>query len=233
MDERAAIVTGAGRGIGRAAAVELSRRGWRVVLVSRTAEELEETARACDGESMIRVGDATNTAVIEAVVREAVKTFGRLDGVVAAVGTAPLVPFEKTDRGVYERVMKSNLASAFHLARDAWPHLKQRGGGVVFVGSLAAVDPFVGFSAYAAAKAALVGLTVALAKEGAADGITAHCVAPGGVETSMFRGLPGTADVPAASLLSPADVATVIADCLTGPLRYSSGETIYLRKSRV
>ena len=232
MSKPVAIVTGAGRGIGRATAVELSRRGWRVALVSRTAEELAETAGACDGETMTRLGDATNTAVIKAVVRETVKAFGRLDGVVAAVGRAPMLPFEETDRRVFEVAVKYNLASAFHLARDAWPHLKKRGGGIVFVGSMASLDPFVGFSAYAAAKSALVGLTVALAKEGAEHDVRVHCVAPAGVETSMFRGLPGTADVPTGSLLAPADVAATIADCLTGSLRHASGETIYLRKQR-
>ncbi len=228
--DKCAIITGSGRGIGRATAVELSRRGYSVVLVSRTAGDLEETAALLDGESVQAVADVTNAAAMADVVARTVNQFGRIDAIVNNAGLAPMKPIEQTDDLTFSDVIATNLSAAFTLSRLAWPHLKVNGGTIVNISSLAAIDPFPGFSAYAAAKAGLEGLTRALAKEGAEHGIRSVAVAPGGVETAMFRALPGMADVPEESLLSPEDVATVIADCITSPLRHASGETIRLRR---
>ena len=140
-----AVVTGAGRGIGRAAAIELSRRGWRVALVSRTTEQLAETAALCDGEPLVLPADVTRPTA--AVVAETLEKLGRIDGLVHAAGVAPMLAFDQTDDSIFQDVMRTNVGGAFALTRHAWPHLAAGGGGVVFVGSLAAVDPFVGFSA--------------------------------------------------------------------------------------
>lgn len=227
-----AIVTGAGRGIGRATAVELSDRGYRVVLVSRTRSDLESTAEACGGETLIAVADLTDAATLEPIISAAALGFGRLDALVNNAGLAPCIAFDQTDDATLRATLEVNLVSPFILSRLAWPHLKATGGVIVNLSSLSADDPFHGLSAYAAAKAGVNGLTVALAKEGAADGIRCLAIAPGGVETEMFRALPGAADVPAETLLAPEEVAEVIADAITGSLSHASGEVVRLRKKR-
>ena len=226
----AAIITGAGRGIGRAAALALSRRSYDVVLVSRTEDELLDTALRTTTANEQVVADVADPVALRQIIDRALFRFGRIDALVHCAGIAPMRPIEKTDFAIFNKVIAVNLTAAFALAQLAWPHLKKQGGTIVNVSSLAAVDPFAGSSAYAAAKAGLEGLTRALAKDGAEHGIRAVAVAPGGVETAMFRALPRKARVPSKSLLSPDDVASVIAGCITSPLRYASGETIRLRK---
>lgn len=230
---KVAIITGAGRGIGQATAAELSRRGWAIVVVSRTEADLDALVASLGQAALSVTADITDGAALERVVQATTDRFGRLDAVVNNAGLAPMMPFDETDDATFRRVVDVNLTAAFTLSRLAWPHLKSAGGGtIVNLSSLSAIDPFPGLSAYAAAKAGLEGLTVALAKEGAEHGICCMAVSPGAVETEMFRALPGMAEVPAEALLLPEEVANVIADCITGPLHYASGETIRLRKSR-
>lgn len=227
-----AIVTGAGRGIGRATAVELSDRGYRIVLVSRTRSDLEATAEACAGETLIAVADLEEATTLELVISAAVEGFGRLDALVNNAGLARSVPFDETDDATLRATIEVNLISAFTLARLAWPHLKATRGTIVNISSLSADDPFPGLSAYAAAKAGVHGLTIALANEGSPHGIRCVCIAPSGTETGMFRALPGMADIPGDQLLEPADVAGAIAEAIAGPLAFASGEVIRLRRQR-
>ena len=236
MSEHVTIITGASRGVGRAAAVELARRGGHLVLVARDQARLEETARLCDGagggsgSALIAPADITQEGELAAAVEQAIEAFGRIDGVVNNAGYAPQAGVEETDNALFEKTLAVNLSSAMVLSRLAWPHLKRVGGVIVNVSSMAAVDPLPGFVAYAAAKAGLLGLTRALAREGDADGIRSVAIILGGVETEMFRGLKGVEGVAAEALLSPEVVGRVIVECLMGPLKYSTGEGIFLRK---
>jgi NAD(P)-dependent dehydrogenase (short-subunit alcohol dehydrogenase family) len=234
MAEHVTIITGASRGVGRAAAVELARRGGAVVLISRDRGRLEETARLCEGtgggSALAAPADITREAELAEAVGRAIATFGRVDAVVNNAGYAPQAGVEETDAALFEKTLAVNLSSAMALSRLAWPHLRRQGGVIVNVSSMAAVDPLPGFVAYAAAKAGLLGLTKALAREGDAHGIRSVAIILGGVETEMFRGLKGVEGVPAEALLTPEEVGRVMAECVAGPLRYSSGEGIYLRK---
>jgi NAD(P)-dependent dehydrogenase (short-subunit alcohol dehydrogenase family) len=233
MAEQVTIITGASRGVGRASAVELARGGGAVVLVSRDEARLKETARMCEaagGAALASPADITVEAELAGAVEEALARFGRLDGVVNNAGYAPQAGVEETDAALFEKTLAVNLTSAMALSRLAWPHLRKQGGVIVNVSSMAAVDPLPGFVAYAAAKAGLLGLTRALAREGAAEGIRSVAIILGGVETEMFRGLKGVEGVPAEALLSVEEVGRVIAECVVGPLAYSSGEAVYLRK---
>ena len=119
-----------------------------------------------------------------------------------------------------------------HLARLAWPFFKKaRAGVLVNISSAAARDPFPGFAAYASAKAALHLLGLSLAREGAPLGIRVHTIAPGAVETPMFRSILTEEQFPREQTLSPSDVAAVIAQCVDGSLTHCSGEVIYMKKS--
>ena len=233
MTDKVVIITGASRGIGRAAAVELASRGCSVALIARDAADLQQTADLCQragSRALFIAGDITDEPTLVSLVSETAERFGRIDGVVNNAGLAPQAGVIETDAALFRRVLEVNLTSAMTLSRLAWPHLTRQGGVVVNVSSMAAVDPLPGFVAYAAAKAALLGLTKALAREGDAFGIRSVAILLGGVETEMFRGLKGVEGVPTEALLTPAEVGRVIAECVAGPLAYSSGEAIYLRK---
>ena len=233
MPQEAAIITGASRGIGRAAAVELAGRGWALGLISRSAAELEKTQHACrsaGGDALAWPADITDEPTLARAVAEVIERFGRLDGLVNNAGYAQQAGIEETDSALVARTLAVNLTSAITLSRLAWPHLRARGGVIVNVSSMSAVDPLPGLAAYAAAKAGLLGLTRAVAREGQEHNIRCVALVVGAVETEMFRGLRGAGTVPAEQVLTPHEVASVIADCLTGPLAYSTGEAVYLRK---
>jgi NAD(P)-dependent dehydrogenase (short-subunit alcohol dehydrogenase family) len=102
---------------------------------------------------------------------------------------------------------------------------------IVNISSLAARDPFPGFAAYGAAKAGLNLLGLSLAREGDPHNIRVHTIAPAAVETAMFRKLMDEAQYGRDKTLDPADIARVVAQCVAGDLRYTSGEVIYVRKS--
>ena len=231
MSEPVAIITGAGRGIGRATALELARRGYRLALAARRLEDLNETARLIGGGLCVPT-DVTDPEQVDRFVRQTLDRFGRIDAVVNSAGLAPVRPIAEMSIQEWRDVIDTNLSSAFYLTRAAWPaFVRQRGGVVVNVSSAAARDPFPGFAAYGAAKAALNLFGLSAAREGAAIGVRVHTVAPGATETGMFRALPGMADYPADKTLDPSEVARIIGRCVTGDLRYTSGEVIYVHKT--
>jgi 3-oxoacyl-[acyl-carrier protein] reductase len=218
-----AIVTGASRGIGRATANQLSRLGWRVAAVARST---------ISADGMLSLAfDIKTSEACRKVVAETVKAFGRIDALVNNAGYAPLLSIEQTTDEVWQQAVDTNLSAAFYLSRACWPEFKKQGGGVIVnVSSAAARDPFAGFIAYGAAKAALNNLGLSLAREGAKDNIRVHTIAPSATETEMFRNLPGMANYPTESTMSPDDVAGVIVQCIAGELSLTSGEVIYLHK---
>ena len=226
-----AIITGAGRGIGRATALELARRGYRLALVARGADGLNETARMAGG-ALCCPADVTKPEQMERVVQQALDRHGRIDAVVNNAGLAPVRPIVEMSPQEWRDVIETNLSAAFYLTRAAWPTFeKQRGGVVVNVSSAAARDPFPGFAAYGAAKAGLNLFGLSAAREGAAINVRVHTVAPSAVETGMFRKLMTPDQYPAEKTLDPAEVARIIADCVTGELRHTSGEVIYVHKT--
>jgi NAD(P)-dependent dehydrogenase (short-subunit alcohol dehydrogenase family) len=225
-----ALITGAGRGIGRATAIELGRSKYQLSLVSRSVRELEETAQRAGG-GLVLPADVTRPEQVEAAIKRTIETYGQLDAIIHCAGVAPAKSLEETSIDDWHEVMNSNLSSAFYVAKFGWPHLKASQGVIVLLSSAATRDPFPGFIAYAPAKAGINLLALTLAREGAAHGIRAHAIAPAAVETAMLRKLLTPEQYPTEKTLAPAEVATVIAQCVRGDLRHTSGETIYLQKS--
>jgi len=226
-----AIITGAGRGVGRAAAHALAREGYSLALVSRTQADLQITQRDAP-ESIALPGDISEVRHVEAVVSKSLAHFGRIDAIVHCAGIAPLLTIEQTTPQDWRAIIDTNLSAAFHLARAAWPIFRRQGGGaIVNISSLAARDPFPGFSAYGAAKAGLNLLGLALAREGQEIGVRVHTLMLGAVETAMFRKIRTPEQWPSTKTLDPADVAATIVQCLRGDLRYTSGEIITLHKT--
>jgi NAD(P)-dependent dehydrogenase (short-subunit alcohol dehydrogenase family) len=231
MNDPVAIITGAGRGIGRATATELAPRGYRLVLAARRGEDLNETARLAGGGLCVPT-DVTDPQQVERLASRTLDQFGRIDAVVNCAGLAPVRPIAEMTHREWRDVIDTNLSAAFYLTKAAWPaFVRQKGGVVVNVSSAAARDPFPGFAAYGAAKAGLNLFGLSAAREGEAIGVRVHTVAPSAVETGMFRALLSPEQYPAEKTLDPADLARMIALCVTGELRYTSGETIYVHKT--
>lgn len=230
-----ALITGAGKGIGRAVAIELRRRGYRLTLVSRTEADLRETAGLAESPeeaTLIAPADVATAGDLERVVEQTSRRFGQVDAVIHCAGYAPVLSITETTPQEWSRIIDTNLSAAVTLARLVWPmFVKQNRGVMVNISSLSAVDPFPGFAAYGAAKAGLQTLGLALAREGEPHGIRVYTIAPGAVETAMFRRLRTPEQWPRSKCLEPAEVAEVVALCVAGDLRYASGQVVYLRKT--
>ncbi|WP_211243969.1 SDR family NAD(P)-dependent oxidoreductase [Mycobacterium genavense] len=181
-----AMVTGVGRGIGRAVAVRLSAQGYRVALTSRSAHQLHETARACTGKSLVLPEDITSSDAIDRLFDTVEKAWGGVEVLVANAGAATSAPISKTTDEQWAQMLDLNLTAPFRCIRRAVPTMASRGyGRIVVVASVAAKkgEPYV--SAYTASKHGVLGVVRSAAAEVAAKGITINAVCPGYVDSSM------------------------------------------------
>ena len=190
---RVAIVTGGGRGIGRAIAKKFAAQGASLVVSARTESEIEQVAREIQdagGKAASVVGDVSREADCEKIVHEARKAFGTVHILVNNAGLlGPVAPVEQVSARAWDEVIAVNLRGPFLLARLVLPEMYERGSGSILnVVSIAAKAAFQLNSAYAASKAGLIGLTHTLAAEGARKGVRVNALSPGPVpETQMSR----------------------------------------------
>ncbi|MDB5430115.1 MAG: 3-oxoacyl-ACP reductase [Caulobacter sp.] len=194
---RVALITGAGSGIGRAAALALVKAGWCVALVGRRAEALEETA-ALAGDPAATLpcpGDVTDDAQVRAVFEAARARFGRLDLLFNNAGTgAPPVAFEDLDAAVWRRVVEVNLTGVFLCTQAAFRLFKgqdPQGGRIINNGSISAHAPRPRSAAYTATKHAITGLTKSTALDGRAFGIACGQIDIGNAATEMTQRMSG------------------------------------------
>jgi 3-oxoacyl-[acyl-carrier protein] reductase len=186
-----ALVTGAGRGIGRAVAIALGQAGAAVTLVARSAKELEAVAdevRKAGGRAHVHAGDLTAGETCRAAVDAAVRAHGGLQVLVNNAGIGLRATLAETSDGDWERTIGTNLTAVFRLTRSALPHLTARGGHVFMISSLAGSNPIAGMSAYCASKAALDHLAACLMLEVRQQGVKVTTIAPGSVDTSFGGG---------------------------------------------
>ena len=188
VEGKAAIVTGAGTGIGRSIAQLLAARGARVVVAGLQPERLRETVDeivAAGGEAIAVDADVSDPAAIEAVAARAQEAFGGTDVLVNNAAIYPIGPWHEVDAAEWDDVFKTNVRGYFLMSKAVRPQMIARGGGAIV--NLASVTFFTGESlllAYVASKGAVVGFTRALAREAGPEGIRVNAVAPGAFPTA-------------------------------------------------
>ncbi|HLL77035.1 MAG TPA: SDR family NAD(P)-dependent oxidoreductase [Pyrinomonadaceae bacterium] len=191
LADKIALVTGGGRGIGRAVALAFAREGARVALVARTAAEVERAAREiadeCDVETTHAACDVSDRGSVERAFAEARERFGRdPDILVNNAGIAESAPLVKTSDEMWQRHLAINLTGTFYCTRAALPAMVERGWGrVVNVASIAGKTGAPYIAAYSASKHGVLGLTRSVALEVARKGVTVNAICPGYVDTEM------------------------------------------------
>jgi 7-alpha-hydroxysteroid dehydrogenase len=189
LDEKVAIVTGAGRGIGEGVALAFAEVGAHVVCAARSRDQLESVAgrvREQGGRALVVPCDVNEREQLEQVVAETLREFGRIDVVVNNAGGTPPRPALRTSEKMFEAAFHFNVTSAFLLSRLALPHMLEGGGGsIVNVSSAMGWVVERGFVAYGTAKAALAHMTELLAYE-LAPRVRVNALAVGSVETSAL-----------------------------------------------
>lgn len=238
FDKQVAIVTGASRGIGRAIALELARRGAMVIGTATTEAGAEGIGAAfkqagLEGRgAVLNVNDAT---AVDALVESTLKEFGALNVLVnnAGITQDQLAMRMKDDE--WDAVIDTNLKAVFRLSRAVLrPMMKARGGRIVNITSVVGSAGNPGQVNYAAAKAGVAGMTRALAREIGSRGITVNCVAPGFIDTDMTKGLPQEqqtalkTQIPLGRLGSPEDIAHAVAFLASPQAGYITGTTLHV-----
>lgn len=195
LENRVAIITGGGRGIGRAIARRLSAEGAAVVLAARSEAEVRQVASeigSAQGRAVALAADVSQEPDCERIVRAAREAFGEIHILVNNAGIyGPVQPVEQISSPQWDEVLAVNLRGPFLLSRLVLPEMYARGSGVILnVVSVAAKAAFQLNSPYAASKAGLIGLTHTLAAEAARKGVRVNAISPGPVpETKMSREL--------------------------------------------
>ncbi len=187
---RIAIVTGAGSGVGRAAALALAAEGWSVALAGRRRDQLEETAGLAKGATTLVVpSDVTDPASVEALFAEVVRRFGRLDLLFNNAGVgAPAVPIEDLPLSEWRKVVATNLDGMFYCIQQAFKIMKDqdpRGGRIINNGSISAYAPRPNSIAYTATKHSVTGLTRTASLDGRRHDIAVGQIDIGNAETPM------------------------------------------------
>lgn len=211
-------MTGAGSGIGRATAIELAKAGYALVLVGRREKPLMETGAMLGAALWSALAcDLASSSSGERVVAHTLEHFGRLDVLVNNAAVAFSASIEGHDETMIRETFAVNTLAPASLIAAAWPvFAKQRSGVVVNISSMAAHDPFPGFFAYAASKAALEMLSRIAADEGKTRNVRSVAVVPGAVETKMLRAVRVSQGLPETGALKPENVARAICEWLAG-----------------
>ncbi|HYN52542.1 MAG TPA: SDR family NAD(P)-dependent oxidoreductase [Thermoleophilaceae bacterium] len=195
LAHRRILVTGGGRGLGRAIALAAATEGAAVGLVGRTAQALEGTAdeaRSHGVHAAAAAADVSDAAAVEAAVAELGEALGGLDGLVTAAAVdCAWAPTAEMDLGEWDRTIAINLSGAFYCCRFALPHLVAAGSGaIVNISSIAGERAWAEDVAYNASKAGVELLTRTIAVEYADRGVRANCLAPGVIDAGMTDELP-------------------------------------------
>src|SRR5271169_393400 len=234
---KVAVVTGAGRNIGRAIALALADGGASIVVNARSNRaEAEDVAREIEArgrKALVHIGDVADASDVQAMAETAVRHFGRIDILVNNAALRREKPFAEMSYAEWREIMNVTLDGAFHCVKACLPYLKKSGSGtIVNIGGLSAHTGARDRAHVVTAKAGIIGFTRALAHDLAADGITVNCVVPGLIGTPRAKDKPE----PAHHLIHrtitgergrPEDVAAAVRFLCAPAARYINGQAIH------
>ena len=234
---KVAIVTGAGRNIGRAIALTLAEGGAAIVVNVRSnrmeADSVAREIESSGGRAIVHIGDVADARAVQAMADAAVQKFGRIDILINNAALRREKPFAEMDYAAWREILDVTLDGAFHCVKACLPALRQSGAGtIVNIGGLSAHTGAANRAHVVTAKAGIVGFTRALAHDLATDGITANCVVPGLIGTPRPKDKPEPAHHATHPTISgekgrPDDVAAMVR-FLCGPAaRYITGQAIH------
>ncbi len=191
QNQKIAIVTGAGSGIGKAVAIALHADGWTVVLAGRREEQLTETSKACGDRTLVVPTDVNVQASVQSLFDQSIKHFGRLDLLFNNAGIAALAkPMEELTLEEWQRVINTNLTGTFLCAQEAIKIMKRQhpmGGRIINNGSISAHVPRPHSAPYTASKHAITGLTKSISLDGRAYNIACGQIDIGNASSAMTR----------------------------------------------
>jgi NAD(P)-dependent dehydrogenase (short-subunit alcohol dehydrogenase family) len=220
-EQRVALVTGGGRGIGRAVGEALLERGFRLYFCGRSSDVVETTKRELyvrfPGRVDARLCDVRHQQEVEALIAWVLGEAGRIDVLVNNAGLGHFAPVDELSGEQFREVVETNLLGAFYAIHAVAPAMKERGEGWIFnVASLAAKNAFAGGAAYNASKFGLVGMSEAAMLDLRHFGIRMAAICPGSVETDFGAGVMKDGN---SWRLQPEDVARIVTDLLDYPAR--------------
>jgi len=234
LANRVVIVTGGGRGIGRAIALKLAEAGATIVVSDiAEAEPVAEEIRAMNQKSLAVSADVSSSSDVAKMVETTISTYGRIDILVNNAGITRDHNILRMSDEDWDTVLNVNLKSVFLCTKAVLPHMSQQNWGrIISISSIVGIVGNVGQANYASSKAGVIGFTRAIAKEWSSRGITVNAIAPGFIETPMTQQLKEewrqalVKRIPVGYFGSPQDVAEAVAFLASEEARYITGQVL-------